>query len=238
MIFDIDSFRSAASGGFQKLEHYRVRFPYPPLMLTQTYKGANTTNAVSGLEFYADSTDFPGASLATHDVTRYGYGPSEKKPSFTKFNDIMITFYADANADNLTFFQAWLNTINNFNFSGGINLLVQNTQFNIPYSMAGGANVYEIAYKDDYAVDGWITMFDNTENPITTIFMRQMYPINIPEIKMGWSLTQDIMRVTVIFTFVDWYIVNGDPDDPGSTQENIGVGPLNNGNNNVVGALG
>ena len=55
--------------------------------------------------------------------------------------------------------------------------------------------------------------------------MRQMYPIHIPEIKMGWALTQDIMRVTVIFAFNDWYIISGDPDNPGAVQND----PINNG---------
>ena len=224
MVFEIDSFRSAVSAGFQKLEHYRVRFPYPNLMLGQTY--ANTLNSVAALEFYADSVDFAGVSLATHNINRYGYGPTEKKPVFPQFQDIMITFYADANADNLTFFQAWLNTIMNFNMSGGINSIVTNNQFNTPYDLPGGTNVYEVAYKDEYAVDGWVTMFDNAENPITTLYMRQMYPIHIPEIKMGWALTQDVMRVTVIFTFMDWYIISGDPDNPGAVQNNLGVGPL------------
>ena len=128
-------------------------------MLTTTYD--NTPTAVANLEFFADSIDFAGVTLATHNVTRYGYGPFEKKPVFPQFADIMITFYADASAENLTFFQAWLNTIANFNFSNGINPLTQNNQLNIPYSLAGGQSVYEVAYKDDYAVDGWITMFDN-----------------------------------------------------------------------------
>src|ERR1039458_1027274 len=117
MIFDINTFRSNIHG-FQKLEHYRVRFAYPPLLnlILPTAKQID-----SKLEFYTDTAYFPGVALMTRPISRYGYGHTEMKPIAAQFNQCIMTFYADQNADNITFFQSWMSAIVNFNLSGGIN---------------------------------------------------------------------------------------------------------------------
>lgn len=215
MAFEINTFRSVVRG-FQKLEHYRVRFPYPSLMLSDTYQ-TGTKNTVPFLEFLSDTVILPGVAMGTRPINRYGYGPSEKKPVFPQFSEVMMTFYADQEADILTFFQAWMNSIFNFNMQGGIsNLATQNTP-SIPYVAAGGQDAYEVSYKDDYAVDAWLTLLDNSENVIHTTYLRQCYPIHIADTQLGWGLTNDVMRVSVYFAFNDWYIVTGDPDSPVQT---------------------
>lgn len=206
MIFNINDFRSNTGNGFQKLEHYRIRFPIPILLNTPGSLNF-TTNTLRSLEYYADSVDLAGVNLATRQIVRYGYGTSEKKPIAATFNDLMVTFYSDANGDNLLFFRTWLNAIANFNMSKGIQdpSVTENV----------GIVSYELEYKDNYAVDAWLTQFDISGNITSSMTLRELYPVHITETKLGYALTQDIMRITVIFAITDWY--NGSVDSPQQT---------------------
>ena len=206
MNFSPSEFRSQidSRGSFQKLEHYDIFVPVAPIMGPLASQGQPISTTNQGLIYYSDSIDLAGVSLGTLPIVRYGYGTSEKKPFAPIFNDIMITFYADGESNNLGYFQAWMMLINNFNMQKGINS---------PQNSSSAYSPYELQYKDDYAVDLIITIYDNSGNPIRAFALREAYPIDIPSIKMGWAMTQDIMRVTVLFTFVDWYIVSNIPNN-------------------------
>ena len=195
MIFSIDDFRAATDFGFLTPDRYRVRFPIPPAM-ANTYKEYTALyNTNRYLEFYSDSVDFAGVGLATHNVVRYGYGASEKKPIAPIFNDVMFTFYNDTESMNYHFFELWMNIVSNFNMSKGIDGVIN-----------PGSVPYEMYYKDDYAVDSMVTLIDNNANEVATWRYRQMFPIDIPHIKLGWGIIQDVMRATVVFSFTDKYI--------------------------------
>lgn len=193
MAFDIDAFRGVNDQIFLKPTHYSVLFPIP--VVAQAAGAVGTfLQQTYNLQFASDSIDLVGVGSLNNTVVRYGYGASEKKAGAPSFNDILITFYNDGQSQNLNFFQLWMDLIINFDMSQGIGS---------PNSL--GAFPYEVAYKDDYAVDGRVTMYDSNANEVFTIVMRKMYPVQIFETKLGWGLVQDIMRVSVMFTYQDWY---------------------------------
>jgi hypothetical protein len=188
--FDINQFRSVVAGGFAKPDRYRIRFPIPlGLNPFGTYY-----NISRFLEFYAESIQFVGVGFTTVNILRYGYGASEQKPIFPNFQEIQVVFYADAAGDNLRFFHDWANLVNNFNMKGGI-----------VSPSADGVYPYEFAYKDDYVVDGMITLLNGFGDEVQTWHPRRMYPLQIPSIALTWSSTRDILKLTVIFTYMDWY---------------------------------
>jgi hypothetical protein len=106
----------------------------------------------------------------------------------------MMTFYSDSEAMNYRFFEDWLGIVANSDMSAGIS------------GNDGVANAYEVYYKDDYSVDGMVTLFDQASNEVATWRYRQMYPIDMPHIKLGWAITNDVKKLTVIFTFMDKYL--------------------------------
>ena len=193
MTFNIEDFRQTVDSGMLKPDRYRVRFPIPQAMQNLTYY-SELYNTNRYLEFYSDSIDFAGVGVATHDIVRYGYGPSEKSPIAGVFNPVMITFYNDSQAMNYLFFEQWMNIVSNLNMLDGIS------------GADGVSSPYEIFYKDDYVADGMVTLIDNNDNEVATWRYRRMYPIEIPHMKLGWSITNDVQRVTVMFTFTDKYV--------------------------------
>lgn len=196
MTFSPNDFRAVVNSnkGFLKLTRYRVRFPIPQAMVNNNLS-SGYYNLLRTMEYYTDSFDFPGMGFITRNVVRYGYGPSEKKPVAPGFSDIAMTVYNDATSLNFNFFRDWLLLVQNFDMTDGIAGLSTSTN-NEPY---------ELFYKDEYAVDGMVTLLSDTDEDVVTVRMRQMFPIHIPEMKIGWAIKNDIQRFRVIFSFTDWY---------------------------------
>lgn len=195
MSFNIAAFTAEVQSGFQKPNRYRVRFPIPPVL--NGYQPF--TASLPTLEFFAESADLVDIGFATRNIVRYGYGMSEKKPFTPIVNDVAITFYNDSVSSNLGFFQQWTWAIQNYDLSNGI---VVNGQQGLNTTV----QPYELLYKDDYAVDGMITLIDNNDNDVATWRMRRMWPMHITNTKLGWAIINDIMKITVVFNYTDWYI--------------------------------
>lgn len=217
-ILNIENFRQTVAPGFQKPNKYLVQFPIPPVL--SGLGGVTPTNGATpspgyttlqNLQYYADSCDLAGVGVGTVNIIRYGYGASEKSPFAPIFNDLLITFYNDVNSNNLKFFQVWLNSIQNFNMQEGINAV-----FN------GGISPYESFYKDDYAVDGIISLLSDQGEVKRKFRPRKMWPTQINEIKLAWQL-RDIMKFAVFFNYMDWYIDVEEAANEVPTTPTLGV---------------
>ena len=194
MGIDIDTFRFTVSGGFQKPDKYRIFIPVPFLMTKLPWYQSLYSTA-RDLEFYADSVDLIGATLQTVPISRYGYGAAHEYVYGVGFSNIMMTFYNDSQAQNLFYFQQWMNICNNFDMSAGV-----------AGSDVLGINTYESYYRDDYVVDANITLLNSQGLDVATWTMRQSYPKAVPESKLAWSITGDVHRITVIFSYTDWFL--------------------------------
>ena len=213
MPFNVDDFRFQQDGNFAKVTKYNVIFPVPAIMQNSGLYN-DMFDTTYNLQFASDSVDLAGVGLVTHNVVRFGYGASEKKAATAQFNDVLITFYNDGTSTNLNYFQTWFGLINNFNLSQGIN------------NYQGNLGAYETNYKDDYCCDGRVTLLDTNGNDVFTIVLRRMFPVQLFETKLGWALIQDIMRVSVMFTYQDWYIdanAGGTLVDQATTFNNQGL---------------
>ncbi len=157
------------------------------------------------MDFFCNTSQLPGVALATRPVTRYGFGASEKKPVFPVFNDLLMTFYNDSGSVNLQFFQDWLNSISNFQFYNTIN------DSNNPST---GQQIYELSYKQDYAVEAELHLYDVAGNVQYVVAMRDFFPVMIPEIIMSWENVSQFMQISVMFTFTDFYQVQQQQGPP------------------------
>jgi hypothetical protein len=204
-IGNISEFRSTviAAKGFQRTNRFRVRLPVPPILAQ--------TDATRYLEYYCNTADLPGVALATRPIVRYGYGSHEKKPVFSLFNDIMLTFLNDTGNENLIFFQTWMQSINNFRFDKTI------------ADTNRGSAVYELSYKEEYVVDAEISLIDTHGDIQYTMRFHDFYPIGIAETKMQWEPTPTMMSIVVMFTFVDWWIDTTEFVAPVQTTNGVGT---------------
>ena len=201
---NINEFRSVINHykGFQKLDRYKLRFAVPPCL--EGYLGSGGTKeppleTVRFIEFFINMADLPGLGLATRPINRYGYGVSEKKPAFAVFTDIMLNILIDGKSTHLEFFHHWISAIFNFQFFNTITSSIQVVKEKV-------VDVYEVTYKKDYAVEAFITLYDVHGKETYTLVFRDFFPTLIPETKVAWEQTQNIINLVVMFSFTDWYI--------------------------------
>jgi hypothetical protein len=128
------------------------------------------------LNYRCESTDLPGRAIAT--TTQKIYGPEEKFPYQTTYNDINLTFICTDKMEEKNFFDAWLEYINpsvTFNFK----------------------------YKEKYAVNLRINQYDVRNKVSYSVDLVEAFPIGINELPLDWS-SDGYHKLTVTFAFTKW----------------------------------
>lgn len=198
--FNIRDFKANINGaGVLPTNRFLVSVPLPRILSSaQSVRGGESVsfNSVSRLfTFRAEAFKAPGVSIDATPVNRYGIGPSQKMPHNASFTDVSITFLADRNGEIHNLFYNWINSIFNF---GGVE------------SSYGGFTrpSYKTRYLTDYSVDIGVSVLDYAGEFSNEIIMHNAYPININDIPLSWNDNNQLMKITVGFTFRDWSIVD------------------------------
>jgi hypothetical protein len=187
--FDVGAFRSAISArGILKTNKFRVVIPIPPGLV-----GDDSTLIGRDLELYASAASLPGVDMLTSDVRRHGYGPVEKRAFGVNFGDVPIRFIADGEAEVWAFLQAWMNLTVPYDSSEGP--VQSDSQVMTPH---------DVAYKDQYAVDLTIYIYDDYGNEAIIMNLLEAYPTRLEQVALDWNDTNSMMYINSLFTFRDW----------------------------------
>lgn len=190
--FNVENFRSAVSRkGMMKTNKFFVRMYAPRGMA-----GTSLPTTARTLEFWCESTNIPGVSLNVTEVRRYGYGNIEKKPYVSQNNDVTMSFFGDADGVIWSYFQQWLRLIVNYDMRSGINTAT---------GLIAGQTPFKLAYKEDYAVDIHLSVFNDIGEETIHVVLREAYPIFVGDVQLNWGDTNNIMRIPVTFAVYDWY---------------------------------
>jgi len=130
------------------------------------------------LSLRCESATFPGRTIATTDLKIYG--PVEKIPYSTTYDDISFTFIVTGNMLEKELFSAWLWKIN-------------------PYDN------WNFEYKENYVCDITITQYDITDNEIHSVSLVEAFPISINQLDLDWSNDNAYHKLTVTFAYKYWY---------------------------------
>lgn len=182
-----------------------------PLMLAGTDKELN-------LQLFAESVNLPGVNFATSDIRRYGIGPTEKKPYAPIFTDITVTFIADGSGDIHKFFYKWMKGI--IFFDSPLAGSAGST------SQIGGLSPYEVNFKDQYRSDLRIYTYNEQNDKIIEVVLYGAYPTAISDIPLSWSDNDQMMTISVTFTYVNMRMENVSSDFQGGTGNLADVGLL------------
>lgn len=129
------------------------------------------------LAFRCENAQLPGRSIATTD--RKTYGPIEKLPYLTTYNDIDLTFIVSGDMSEKLFFDTWLDlvnpkTTNNFN------------------------------YKTDYSTPVIINQY-GVDNKLTySVELIDAYPISVNQLDLDWA-SDSVHKLTVTFAYTKWF---------------------------------
>lgn len=182
----ISGFRSTINNlnGLQRPNHFYVTIPNPAVLRGDI--GPIT------LPFLTEAATIPGVMLATSDVRRYGYGPTEKKPYAPTFIDQQMTFYGDGSGLVHKFFYSWMNSI------------VKYDEFPRGRPGRNGARPFEVEYKRQYAVDITITAIDEVDRKIMEIKLFDAFPIAMGDIPLSWAQTDSFVSIPITFSYYNW----------------------------------
>lgn len=147
------------------------------------------------LSFLCDNAELPGRAFHTNDV-RY-YGPTFQMPFQSVYTMSNLTFLCRDRFWERQFFDLWMNQIN-------------------PKS------TYDFTYRDQYCSS--INIFQLSEAAKSnremearyTMTLRKAYPINVNPMPLSWA-SEDIHRLQVTFSYVDW-VTHNDANDEGLSQ--------------------
>lgn len=189
MAFNIEEFKSVIdkNNGILRTNKFLVQFPPPPILI-------DDSSMFRDLEYFAEQITLPGVNLSAHDVRRYGYGPIEKRPISHSFTDLSVMFILDGNSNIHRLMHKWISAISPFDMRDGI---AQNN-----------AGPYLLNYRNEYITDLNITVFneqgDDTES--IKLIIREAFPMAIADGQFNWSEFNNHARMTVQFSFIDWYL--------------------------------
>lgn len=209
--FNVNTFRANINknGGLLKNNKFLVRM-YSPQGFNSSQEAQTLSQTARFMEFWCESVNIPGVSLNVNEVRRYGYGTIEKKPYASLNNDITMSFLGDAQGSVWTYFQQWLRLIVNYDMRRGINAAT---------GIADGQSPFELTYKEDYAVDIYLYVYNDMGDEILRIVLREAYPIFVGDIQLNWGDTNSLMRVPVTFTVFDWYNDNVSITNPNNANQ-------------------
>lgn len=198
--FNVSRFKSKLEEyGVIKTSKFLVRIPSPPRFRASYGQQSILLNKASrDMEFWCEGAKMPGIGLNVHDIWRYGYGAMEKRPYAPIFTDILLTFIGDGKGIIWSFFQQWIQLIANYSMASN-ETVMSNSGIII------NQRPYELAYKEDYAVDISIIVFDDMGTEIFNIVLREAYPTLLEDIQLSWNNNNEIMRIPVNLTFRDFH---------------------------------
>ncbi len=168
----IDDFKATlGKRGFAKPTMFRVEFTNIPDVMNNT---RGTNEIVRDLHFFAETAEFPGTQILTHEL-RYYDMPA--KFAYGKAHDeLNITFRLDRDFQVKKLFDVWVNSI---------------------YDRETG----NMNYKVDYS--GSLQIYQIMENGVSSyaIELEDVFPTQIGQISLGWDQSGSYSRLPVTFTF-------------------------------------
>jgi hypothetical protein len=167
----IQDFLSSFTDELAKPSRFQVNLNLPPIL--QQAVDSRT------MSLRCESAVLPGRTLATSDLRIYG--PSEKFPYQSTYEDVSLTFIVTGSMIEKTLFDNWLNQIN-------------------------PQNSWNFNFKSDYVTDISITQYDQADNEIHIVNLVEAFPISVNQLDLDWGSDAPYHKLTVTFAYTYWEV--------------------------------
>jgi hypothetical protein len=165
----LNDFKTSFSGDLARNNRFDVEIPIPLTLIPYVKSARNLT-------YRCETANLPGRSLAT--MEQKTYGPVEKHPYLSTYNDIDLTFIVDGDMQEKILFDAWLNYIN--------------PTYN-----------YNMRYKENYATTLTINQYDVSNEKTYSVSLFDAYPVSINQLDLDWN-GEGYHKLTVTFAYTYW----------------------------------
>ena len=169
----LSDFKSSFSGDLARQNRFLVFIPVPMKLMPSMNEEMLSNNS---LVYRCENAQLPGRTLATTEQRIYG--PIEKHPYLSTYNDIDLTFIVDDYMDTKELFDGWIDYINpvstnNFRYRQEYETMITINQYSVDDNMIYQANLYEA------------------------------YPVSINQLDLDWS-SEGYHKLTVTFAYTYW----------------------------------
>jgi hypothetical protein len=169
MAGNINDFKSSFTKDLARTNRFDVNIPIPLTLIRYI-------SSAKSLTYRCENAQLPGRTFATTEQKTYG--PVEKFPYQTTFNDIDLTFIIEDDMNQKVFFDAWLNYINpQYN---------NNFRYKSDFSTIITVNQYDVTGKLSYSVD-----------------LVDAYPISMNQLDLSWG-DDGYHKLSVSFAYTYW----------------------------------
>jgi hypothetical protein len=217
MAFNINQFNSILNQhGVQKGTKFRFRIIPPSGIASEVLSQyGNVIN--NHLEYYCRSVTLPEFDVDTAEIQNQGFGGFTRRPQGMNFPVLPAVFNVDKEMSIVKYFQRWTQLIINYDRSSG------------NYGNVGGALPFEMGYKQDYATVIMVDVMNDEGGTVCTYEFSGAYPINVGTIEAAWANNDELLTMSVGFTF-DVLKVSGSksPNPSKLGQSQIVEDPLGN----------
>jgi hypothetical protein len=169
MSLSIDRIVSSFRGDFARPNRFQVFFPLPEGL----YSLGNSQDI---LTFRCENAQIPGRTLATTEQRTYG--PIEKLPYLTTYNDLDVTLIVDSNMIQKRLFDAWMQLIN-------------------------PSFTNNFTYRETYCTDITVKQYDVTDKVTYEVKFIDSYPISINQMDLDWS-SDGYHKLNATFAYTRW----------------------------------
>jgi hypothetical protein len=176
--------------GLAKTARFLVRISPEGNPENHLLRGAMGPNGIlEDLQYLCESSEFPSKGFMNADV-RF-YGPNEKFPFQTQFDDITMTFLCRSEFYEREFFDDWMSAINPSN------------SFNFNYRQDYSCKI-ELFQLAEYSLnEGEFTSRTDPPKATYKFTLHEAWPVNISPMPLVWS-DDNFQRMAVTFTFFKW----------------------------------
>jgi hypothetical protein len=169
MAGSINEFKSSFRTDVSRNNKFDVNINIPLVMIPYV-------SSARSLTYRCENANLPGRTFATTEQKTYG--PIEKYPYLSTYNDMDLTFIVDDDMSQKIFFDAWMNYIN--------------PQYN-----------NNIRFKGDYATIITINQYDVTNKLSYSVNLYDAYPISMNQLDLDWA-GDGHHKLAVTFAYTYW----------------------------------
>jgi len=169
MAGNINDFKSSFTKDLARTNRFDVNIPIPLTLIPYI-------SSAKSLTYRCENAQLPGRTFATTEQKTYG--PVEKFPYQTTFNDIDLTFIIEDDMNQKVFFDAWLNYIN--------------PQYNNNFR-----------YKSDFSTIITVNQYDVTGQLSYSVDLVDAYPISMNQLDLSWG-DDGYHKLSVSFAYTYW----------------------------------
>ena len=173
MAGSISAFKSSFTRDLARPNRFDV-YMFPPPGISDNY--AVTASSSTQLMYRCEIAQLPGRTFATADQRTYG--PVEKYPYLTTYNDLDLTFIVSDDMREKILFDEWIELIN-------------------------PKTTNNFSYKEEYSTDILINQYDLSNNLTYSAKIIKAYPMSMNQMDLDWS-SDGYHKLMVTFAYTRW----------------------------------